>query len=210
MLLTQKRGTEPATVPLHGSIWLKSTEQKVLTFSAITWEISFNPHLPGTLLHSLLRIFFSSLKTPSGNNCNFTLWHTLNVSAFERLSQCSTYSGSWRSFLDSVCTDWDWSSLGVAPLLSLFVLFFFKFKSYPYAQRNQPYLMTFMDTVQCRRITQPLCANCWFLTKHKCVMLTSKTIRRFNVAGQDQQFLKLILHIEHRLNLVWGNFGRMN
>lgn len=68
--------------------------------------------------------------------------------------------------------------------------------------------MILMDTVQCRRITQPLCTN-WFLTKHKYIMLTSKIIR-FNLAGQDQQFLKLILHIKHRLNLAWGNFRGMD
>lgn len=52
--------------------------------------------------------------------------------------------------------------------------------------------------------------TCWFVTNHRCIVWTARTIRRFNLAGQDQQFLKLILHTEHRLNLAWGNFGGMN
>lgn len=100
VLLTQKRGTESATVPLHGSIWLKGTKQKKFSLSLPSpyGKLALTP----TSQHnSLLRIFFffPSFKPPSGNNCNFTLWHTPNVPAFERLSQWSTRSGCWRGFL---------------------------------------------------------------------------------------------------------------
>lgn len=39
-------------------------------------------------------------------------------------------------------------------------------------------------------------------TKHECLALTSKLIRKFNPTDWDQHFLKLILHIQHRLNLA--------
>lgn len=67
----------------------------------------------------------------------------------------------------------------------------------------------FVKTVRCPRITQPLGTTCWFCTKHKCLALSSKPIRKFNPTGWDQHFLKLILHIQHRLNLAWGNLGGM-
>ena len=132
----------------------KVQRKKVLTFSAITWEISFQ-HTSAFIAHN----FFSLLSNPRLVITVILLYDTLQMSVFQRLSQWSTHSGGWRSFLSSVCTDWCF-----APLVS-HLIFWKKCKNDPYVQRNQPYLMTFMDTVQCRRIIQPFWTSWWFLTK---------------------------------------------
>lgn len=149
-----KRGTESATVLLHSSIWLKSTEQKVLTFSAITtWEISLNPHLPAQFCIHCSGFFFL-LSNPRLVITIILLYDTLQMSVFLK----DWVSGAHIQVAEGAF--WVLSvQIGtkvVRRLLQLYHIFYFfeKSKNYLYVQRNQPYLMAFMDTVQCHRMTQ--------------------------------------------------------
>lgn len=183
-----KRGTKSA-VPLQGSIWLKSTEQNFsLSLPSPHEKLAWTPTSQHTSAF-IAQDFFLPLSNPRLVITIILLYDTLQMSLllFKDWVSGAHIQGAEVAF-------WVLSAqIGnkvVWRLLHLSHLFFFfeKFKNYLYVQRNQPCLMNFTETIQCHRMTQALCTTCWFVTNHRCIMWMAKTIRRFNLAGQDQQF----------------------